>query len=114
RGLEHRPDVALIIIGANDVIHQIPPRIAARTLGAAVRRLVAEGCDVIVGTCPDLGTVRPIRQPLRGYVRLWSRRLARLQTISVANAGGRAVSLGDLLGPAFHAQSELMFGVDHF
>ena len=55
----------------------------------------------MVGTCPDLGTIRPIAQPLRAYARRLSRELAAAQTIAVVAAGGRTVSLGDLLGPEF-------------
>lgn len=68
----------------------------------------------MVGTCPDLGTVRPILQPLRTVARRASRVLARKQTIAVVEAGGRAVSLGDLLGTLFTEKRDLMFGVDQF
>ncbi|MGA8987593.1 SGNH/GDSL hydrolase family protein [Aeromicrobium sp.] len=108
------PDVAVIVVGINDLTHQVTPRASARMLAEVVRRLVAEDCAVVVGTCPDLGTVQPILQPLRSIARRLSRSLARKQTISVVEAGGRAVSLGDLLGPLFAEKRELMFGADHF
>ena len=114
RGLAHKPDVAVIVIGTNDVTHSVPSLVSARTLGAAVRRLVAAGCEVVVGTVPDLGTVRPIPQPLRWVARRRSRALARKQMYSVVAAGGRAVSLGDLLGPMFAEKSDVMFGADRF
>ena len=59
------------------------------------------GIEVVVGTCPDLGTIRPIAPPLRQVARRWSRRLAAGQAIAVVEAGGRAVSLGTILGPEF-------------
>ena len=34
-------------------------------LDLAVRRLRGRGAEVVVGTCPDLGTIQPIPQPLR-------------------------------------------------
>lgn len=108
------PEVAVIVVGTNDVTHRVTPRTSARLLGAVVRRLVAEDCDVIVGTCPDLGTVQPIHQPLRTVARKLSRALARSQTIAVVEAGGRAVSLGDLLGTLFTEKRDVMFGADHF
>jgi len=40
--------------------------------------------------------------------------LARAQTMAVVSAGGRAVSLGDLLGPVFSAKADIMFGADRF
>ncbi len=113
-GLEHEPDVAVIVIGTNDVTHQVPSYVSSRLLGASVRRLVAAGCEVVVGTCPDLGTVRPIPQPLRYVARRRSRALARRQTMAVVAAGGRAVSLGDLLGPVFDEKFDVMFGLDRF
>ena len=80
-----------------------PPRPARRPpcahLADAVRALRAAGAEVVVGTCPDLGTIQPIQPPLRWLARRWSRQLAAAQTIAVVEAGGRTVSLGDLLGP---------------
>jgi hypothetical protein len=78
-----------------------------------VRRLTEAGCEVVVGTCPDLGTIRPIAQPLRTLARRWSRQLAAAQTVAVVEAGGRTVSLGSVLGPAF-ASDHSMFSVDEF
>lgn len=108
------PHVAVIVVGTNDVTHQVPPSTSARLLGDVVARLVAADCEVVVGTTPDLGSVRPIMQPLRAVARGWSRRLARKQTIAVVGAGGRAVSLGDLLGDLFVEKRDLMFGLDDF
>ena len=72
------------------------------------------GTEVVVGTCPDLGTIRPIAPPLRQVARRWSRRLAAAQAIAVVEAGGRAVSLGTILGPEFAARAADMFGPDRF
>jgi hypothetical protein len=85
-----------------------------RYLSEAVRRLRDAGVAVVVGTCPDLGTVRPIPQPLRQVARSWSRRLAAAQTIAVVEAGGRTISLGSILGPEFDAAPAVLFGPDRF
>jgi lysophospholipase L1-like esterase len=108
------PDLVVIIIGTNDVTHRVPAYQSTRLLGSAVRRLVDGGAQVVVGTCPDLGTVRPIPQPLRWIARRKSRALARKQTIAVVRAGGRAVSLGSLLGVLFTEKYDVMFGEDRF
>ncbi len=108
------PDVAVIMIGANDVTHAVLPSASVRLLANEVTRLVENGVKVIVGTCPDLGTIRPIPQPLRQVARSWSRRLAAAQTIAVVEAGGRTVSLGSILGPEFDAAPALLFGPDQF
>jgi lysophospholipase L1-like esterase len=112
--LPTEPDVAVILIGANDVTHRMLPSESVRFLSEAVRRLQDAGVAVVVGTCPDLGTVRPIPEPLRQVARLWSRRLAAAQTIAVVEAGGRTVSLGSILGPEFAAEPSVFFGPDQF
>lgn len=108
------PDLAVIMIGANDVTHRVRLATAVRHLDQAVRRLRETGAEVVVGTCPDLGTIEPVAQPLRYLARRWSRQLAAAQTIVVVEAGGRTVSLGDLLGPEFAASPGEMFGPDRF
>ncbi|MGH3413865.1 MAG: SGNH/GDSL hydrolase family protein [Marmoricola sp.] len=108
------PDVAVISIGANDVTHSVLPPTAVRHLAEQVRRLREVDVAVVVGTCPDLGTVRPIPPPLRQVARAWSRRLAAAQTIAVVEEGGRSVSLGSILGPEFEAAPALFFGPDRY
>lgn len=108
------PDVTAILIGANDVTHRIERATAVRHLEQAVRRLIATGSHVIVGTCPDLGTIEPIPQPLRWLVRRWSRDLAAAQTVAAVEAGARSVSLADMLGPEFHASPRDLFSIDRF
>ncbi|MEI4270754.1 SGNH/GDSL hydrolase family protein [Klenkia sp. LSe6-5] len=113
RVLPQRPDVAMVMIGANDVTSRSKPALAVRDLAAAVRALRETGCEVVVGTCPDLGTIRPVAQPLRTLGRRWSRQLAAAQTMAVVAEGGRTVSLGSLLGPQF-ASDRTMFSRDEF
>ncbi|HEX6498007.1 MAG TPA: SGNH/GDSL hydrolase family protein [Micromonosporaceae bacterium] len=109
-----RADLAVILIGANDVTHLVKAPIAVRHLADAVRDLRADGAEVVVGTCPDLGTIGPIQPPLRWLARRMSRQMAAVQTIAVVEAGGRTVSLGDLLGPRFAAAPDRMFSADRF
>jgi lysophospholipase L1-like esterase len=112
--VEVRPDLAVILVGANDVTHRVPATVAVAHLATTVRQLRAAGTRVVVGTCPDLGTIRPIAQPLRWLARRWSRQLAAAQTIAAVEAGAATVSLGDLLGPEFDAAPEQMFSADRF
>lgn len=111
--LDESPDLAIIMIGANDVTTRTRPSLSVRFLSEAVTRLRETGCQVVVATCPDLGTIRPVRQPLRFIARRWSRQLAALQTVGVVKADGRSVSLGAILGPAF-ARDPQMFSADEF
>lgn len=108
------PDLVVIVIGTNDVTHRVPAYQSTRLLGSAVKKLVDGGAQVVVGTCPDLGTVRPLPQPLRWIARRKSRSLARKQTVATVRAGGRAVSLGSLLGVLFTEKYDVMFGEDRF
>jgi lysophospholipase L1-like esterase len=108
------PQVVVILVGVNDVTHTVRPSESVRLLEQGVRRLREAGVAVVVGTCPDLGTIEPIAPPLKQIARTWSRRLAAAQTIAVVEAGGRTVSLGSLLGPEFAARPAVFFGPDRF
>ncbi|MCY7397195.1 MAG: SGNH/GDSL hydrolase family protein [Nocardioides sp.] len=114
RALPVTPDVAVILIGANDVTHVVSPSESVAHLAEAVRRLREAGVEVVVGTCPDLGTIKPIAPPLKQVARAWSRRMAAAQTIAVVEHGGRTVSVGSILGPEFAAAPAMLFGPDQF
>lgn len=107
-------DLAVIFIGANDVIRRVSPNEAVSHLRATTEALVGSGTGAVVATCPDLGTVRPIGWPLRSVARRASRQLAAAQTIAVTEAGGRTVSMSDVLSGEFTADPTTMFGPDHF
>lgn len=108
-----RPDAALVMVGANDVKMWVPPGAAAALLGETVAALREAGVTVIVGTCPDLGVISAIPQPLRTVARGWGLVLARLQRDAVLRAGGHPVPLADLLAPEFLARAEF-FSRDRF
>ncbi|MFA1541215.1 SGNH/GDSL hydrolase family protein [Actinomadura monticuli] len=114
QALQTRPDLAVIMIGANDVTGRVPAAESVRHLGDAARRLRAAGGQVVVGTCPDLGSVKPLMQPLRWFARRACRQLAAAQTIAVVEYGARSVSLGDLLGHEFAADPLSMFSEDRY
>jgi lysophospholipase L1-like esterase len=107
-------DLAIVFIGANDVTTASKSSVAVGHLATAVRTLRAAGAEVVVATCPDLGTIRPIRAPLRWVARRWSRQFAAAQTVAAVAEGARTVSLGDLLGPQFDAAPDRLFGEDRF
>ena len=114
RALWTRPHVAVIMIGANDVTHLVPRTLSARRLRHAVSHLREAGTEVVVATCPDLGTVKPVPQPLRAVMRRASRRLASAQEEATAAAGGRPVALGARLGSGFDDHPEVLFSADRF
>lgn len=113
RALQDPPDVGLIMIGGNDVTSRTRVDVSARLLGAEVDRLRAAGVALLVGTCPDLGTITPIAQPLRSVARRWSFALAAAQQRELDRLRVAWVSMGDLLMPEFVARPEL-FSADRF
>jgi lysophospholipase L1-like esterase len=103
--LGDRPDVAVILIGANDATGLRGAEDAAEHLGNAVRRLCDAGVQVVVGTCPDLGASRSIAQPLRQVTGWLGRRVAKAQAQAVTDAGGAVVDLGEETGAVFRADA---------
>jgi lysophospholipase L1-like esterase len=103
--LGDKPDVAVVLIGANDATGLRAPEEAAEHLGAAVRRLREARVEVVVGTCPDLGAVRSIAPPLRQVAGLLGRRVAKAQAKAVVEAGGVVVDLAEETGAVFRADA---------
>jgi lysophospholipase L1-like esterase len=99
------PDVAVVLIGANDAASLRTPEESAAHLGAAVRRLRGAGVEVVVGTCPDLGALRAIAPPLRQVAGLIGRRMAKAQAKAVVEADGVVVDLGAETGAVFRADA---------
>ncbi|MCQ9164245.1 SGNH/GDSL hydrolase family protein [Arthrobacter sp. STN4] len=110
RGL--RPDVAVIIVGGNDILHLRNFSRSLAALAETVRALRRRGSQVVLASCPDLGTVSVFLQPLRFSAHWMSLMLATGQTIVVLRNGGRTVSLADLLGPIFRRKPKQMFSTD--
>ena len=105
----YRPDVAVVIVGGNDVTHRVPVASAAADLADVITRLRARGAEVVVGTCPDLGALRAVPQPLRSLGAQASRQLARAQVVAGEHAGARVVSLRRAVGHLFVAHPDDMF-----
>ncbi len=108
-----RLEVVVIIVGGNEILHLHRIGASVQYLADAVRNLRRRGCEVVVATCPDMGTVRIFAQPLRFVAHLLSRLMATAQTIAVLRAGGRTVSMADTLGPLFLRDPDGMFSPDH-
>lgn len=107
-------EVAVIVVGGNDVTHRVKTSLSRHHLAEAVRCLREGGTQVVVGTCPDLGALTAVPQPLRRLVGIASRQLANAQREVVTELGGRAVSLADVVGPFFISEPDEMFSMDRF
>lgn len=110
----YRPDLAVVVVGGNDVTHRVPVAESVAHLVACVEALQERGARVVVGTCPDLGMLRPLRQPLRSLASRASRQLAGAQARAVAPLGATVVSLSDAVGHHFVREPDLMFSLDRF
>jgi lysophospholipase L1-like esterase len=107
------PDLALIIIGANDLTNFVPPQRAAADLEAAVRTLRAAGAEVVVAPAPDLSVVPWVPAQMRPAVRAGCRVLQQAQTRVALAAGARVAEFGVTSSAGFAADPAL-FSADRF
>ncbi|WP_438354874.1 SGNH/GDSL hydrolase family protein [Microbacterium sp. CJ88] len=107
-------DVAVIVVGGNDVTHRVPVDTSVRHLSDAIAELQRRGAVVVVGTCPDLGALRPVPQPLRTLGGRASRQLAAAQRDASLALGAYAVDLAAVVGPFFITNPDEMFSLDRF
>ena len=110
----YRADVAIIVVGGNDVTHRVRTTVSQRHLAEAITVLRDQGTAVVVGTCPDLGALTTLPQPLRALARRASRHLAAAQRQTANELGAHAVTLADVVGPIFLARPDEMFALDRF
>ncbi len=97
------PDIAVIVVGANDATSLSRPSTVEHDLAAAITRLRSARVRVVVGTCPDMGTIRAFAHPLRELAGWRGRQIAAAQARAVRRAGGVAVDLAATTGPVFRA-----------
>jgi lysophospholipase L1-like esterase len=106
-------DVALIVIGANDLTHFVPAPAAADLLGAAVRGLRAAGAEVVVCPAPDLSAVPWVPVEMRAMVQAASALMRDAQTRVAAAAGAQVVDAVAAMSASFAADTTL-FSADRF
>jgi lysophospholipase L1-like esterase len=107
------PDVAVIVIGANDLTHRVSAVTAAEALGRAVRALRRQGAEVVVAPAPNLSVVPHVPDQLRAVVGAASRRLRSLQVEAVQTAGGAVADADEQVASRF-AQDRSLFSADLF
>jgi lysophospholipase L1-like esterase len=108
-----RPQVAVIIIGANDLIHRAHVGRAARQLGDAVRRLREVGAEVVVAPAPDLSSLPDTPPGLRPVLRTASMLLRDSQIIAARAAGAHVADRDHATARSFAADPSL-FCADRF
>jgi lysophospholipase L1-like esterase len=113
RALSWRPDLAVVVIGANDLTHLVPVEVAAQALGDAVRRLRVGGIEVVVAPAPDLSAVPHVPVFLRETVRAAGDLLRQHQVSAVVAEGGRIADPDQRASRAF-ATDPSLFSSDRF
>lgn len=106
-------DLALLVVGANDLTRQVPPATAADALAGAVRVLRARGSEVLVVPTPDLSSVAWVPPALRPLVAAVSDGLRSRQTAAAEAAGAVVAPVSAELSRAFEADPAL-FSADLF
>ena len=106
-------DLAVIVIGANDLARFVPPAQAAEALRTAVAELTDAGADVVVVPAPDMSAVPFVPPAFRGLVRGACQVLQHRQAEVTAAAGGTTATVAAEVARAF-ADDPAMFAADRF
>ena len=114
RALLAHPEVALILIGANDATHLTRKDAITRHLGDAITRLESAGAKVIVGTCPDMGASDSFLQPLRQIVAWEGRRIGRMERAVIEGTEAIPVDIGAHTGPEIRRDRDRYLSSDRF
>lgn len=113
RAVARGVDVAVIVIGANDLTRFVPAHVGARQLADAVADLRKAKASVVVATAPDLSVVAHVPPALRQVVSTVSRDYARAQRQAVIEAGGVVAHVEEAVSSLFAADPSL-FAADRF
>jgi lysophospholipase L1-like esterase len=113
RALPLQPDLAVVVIGANDLARFVPPASACRFLTDAVRSLQEAGAEVVVVPAPDMSAVPWVPAAFREVVSAASGLMQRQQAEAAAGAGARVAHVSQQIGAAFAADPGL-FAADRF
>jgi len=106
-------DLALIVIGTNDLTRFTPPAVGAGLLHDAVAGLTRAGARTVVVTAPDLGVLAHVPPAFRDAVSQASRLYANAQAAAATTAGGTVARVGSEVFARF-ATDERLFSADRF
>ncbi|WP_116450494.1 GDSL-type esterase/lipase family protein [Blastococcus litoris] len=106
-------DLAVVVIGANDLARFLPPEQAAAALAAAVGALRAGGTDVVVVPAPDMSSVPFVPPAFRPLVQAACAQLQRRQAALAEAAGAAVADIAAEVGREFVADPA-MFSGDRF
>ncbi|MGK5115411.1 MULTISPECIES: GDSL-type esterase/lipase family protein [unclassified Geodermatophilus] len=106
-------DLAVVLVGANDLARLVPPPRAAAALGSALQDLLASGTDAVVVPAPDMSSVPFVPPAYRPLVRAASARLQQEQAAAARAAGALVAPISETVGTAF-ATDPSLFSADRF
>ena len=110
RAVPLAPDLAVVVIGANDLARFRPAEQAAAELGAAVSALRAADAGVVVVPAPDMSMVPFVPPAFRQLVQAACTQLQLRQAAVVEAAGGSVAAVSTTVAAAFLADSTLFSG----
>jgi lysophospholipase L1-like esterase len=106
-------DLAVVVVGANDLARLVPPAQSAAALASALADLRAAGTDVVVVPAPDMSTVPWVPPALRPLVQVASATLQREQAAVARRNGAMVAAVSDAVSAAFGTDPAL-FSADRF
>jgi len=106
-------DLALVVVGANDLTRFTPPAVGAGQLHDAVADLTRAGANTIAVTAPDLAVLGHVPPAFREMVSQASRTYAKAQAAAVVRAGGAVAVIDPAVFDRF-ATDERLFSPDRF
>ena len=106
-------DVALLVVGANDITRRVPAAASASALGTVVRELRGAGTEVLVVPTPDLSSVTWVPPAFRAVVAGVCDQLRAQQTLAAESAGAVVAPIAPEVSRRFAADPTL-FSADRF
>lgn len=106
-------DLAVVVVGANDLARFLPADQAAQALGAAVADLRAAGTDVVVVPAPDMSSVPFVPPAFRPAVQAACALLQRQQAAVAEAHGATVAAVSAEVGRAF-TDDPTLFAADRF
>lgn len=113
QAIEFRPHLALVSVGANDVIRGVPRRKLEANLDRIVSELSATGTMVVTSGVGDLGTIPRLAPPLRQMVSRMGAGANRLHSDVVARHGAAAARQWDWAAGEFASRADV-WSLDRF
>jgi lysophospholipase L1-like esterase len=103
-------DIALVVVGANDLARFVPPARSAAALAAAVEALRGAGLGVVVAPAPDLSCLPGVPAAARPALRTACEELQLRQAGAAESAGAVVAPIAGQLADAFASDPDLFSG----